>query len=218
MVVLLELGQAAGGPLLKFMNLKKALIVFQKNPVLGKVKTRIAATLGQEQALEIYMQLLNHTYTIINQQQDVDIFIYFSDYLESSMSNIIVDVQFRVQNGNDLGSRMKNAFEQVLGDGYQEVVIIGTDCPEITTAIIHEAFEKLALSDVVFGPAIDGGYYLLGLKNMDINLFDQMTWSHKHVLSESIKRVQINQQTYTLLEMLSDIDNEADWERYKNLI
>ncbi|GAB2634621.1 TIGR04282 family arsenosugar biosynthesis glycosyltransferase [Belliella aquatica] len=201
------------------MESKKALIVFQKNPVLGKVKTRVAATLGEEKALEIYMQLLQHTYSMINRLQNIDTFIYFSEELESGIDNSFLDnVQFRVQNGFDLGSRMKNAFEQVLGEGYGKAVVIGTDCPGITTAIIHEAFEKLALADVVFGPAMDGGYYLLGLKTMDINLFDEMTWSHQNVLSDSIKRLNLEEQTFTLLEMLSDIDNEADWEKYKHLI
>lgn len=201
------------------MESKNALIVFQKNPVLGKVKTRVAATLGEEQALEIYMQLLKHTYSMINHLQDIDTYIYFSDELESGMDNIFVgNVQFRVQNGIDLGSRMKNAFEQILSEGYEKAVIIGTDCPGITNAIIHEAFEKLAFADVVFGPAMDGGYYLLGLKTTEINVFDHMTWSHQHVLSDSIKRLNLEQQTFTLLEMLSDIDNEADWEQYKNLI
>jgi len=201
------------------MESKKALIVFQKNPVLGKVKTRVAATLGEEQALDIYMQLLKHTYSIINQLQGIDTFIYFSDNLKSGLDEIFVEaIQFRVQNGIDLGSRMKNAFKDVFNESYEKAVIIGTDCPEITASIIYEAFEKLVLTDVVFGPAVDGGYYLLGKKEIESNLFDNMTWSHQHVLSDSIKRLNLKQQTFTLLEMLSDIDNEADWERYKNLI
>ncbi|AFL85260.1 hypothetical protein Belba_2717 [Belliella baltica DSM 15883] len=201
------------------MQSKKALIVFQKNPVLGKVKTRVAATLGEKQALEIYLQLLRHTYKMINQLQEIDTFIYFSEKIDSDLDEIFVEeVQFRVQNGADLGSRMKNAFEEVFNEGYEKAVIIGTDCPEITVSIIHDAFEKLDLTDVVFGPAEDGGYYLLGKKKIDSALFDNMTWSHKNVLSDSIKRLNLKQQTFTLLEMLSDIDNEADWERYKNLI
>lgn len=201
------------------MSSKKALIVFQKNPVLGKVKTRVAATLGDEQALDIYMQLLKHTYSMINQLQDVDTFIYFSEYIESGMDEIFVDdVQFRVQKGIDLGSKMKNAFEDIFNDGYEKAVVIGTDCPEITASIIHDSFEKLDLTDVVFGPAVDGGYYLLGKNAINTNLFDDMTWSHQNVLSDSIKRLNLKQQTFSLLEMLSDIDNEADWERYKNLI
>lgn len=202
-----------------FMESKKALIVFQKNPVLGKVKTRLAATLGEKQALKIYLQLLQHTYFMINQLQNIDTFIYFSDELEPGMDNsFLSNVQFRVQNGFDLGSRMKHAFSQVLCEGYEKALIIGTDCPGITTAIIYEAFRKLNLTDVVFGPAEDGGYYLLGMKKNDSNLFDKMTWSNQHVLSESIKRLNLDHKTFTLLEILSDIDNEADWEKCKNFI
>jgi rSAM/selenodomain-associated transferase 1 len=201
------------------MESKKALIVFQKNPVLGKVKTRLAATLGEEQALKIYMQLLQHTYSMINQLQSIDTFIYFSEEFEPGMDNsFLCNVQFRVQNGIDLGSRMKNAFDQVLCEGYEKAVVIGTDCPGITTAIINEAFKKLNLTEVVFGPAEDGGYYLLGLKKIDFNLFNKMTWSNQHVLSESIRRLNLDHISFKLLEMLSDIDNESDWEKCKNLI
>jgi rSAM/selenodomain-associated transferase 1 len=133
-------------------------------------------------------------------------------------NSFLCNVQFRVQNGIDLGSRMKNAFDQVLCEGYEKAVVIGTDCPGITTAIINEAFKKLNLTEVVFGPAEDGGYYLLGLKKIDFNLFNKMTWSNQHVLSESIRRLNLDHISFKLLEMLSDIDNESDWEKCKNLI
>ncbi|MFN3803276.1 TIGR04282 family arsenosugar biosynthesis glycosyltransferase [Belliella pelovolcani] len=198
---------------------KKALIVFQKNPVLGKVKTRLAATVGEAKALEIYMLLLQHTYKVINQLEAIDTFIYFSDQVENDLEEIFVDrVKFNVQNGLDLGSRMKNAFEEIFQQGYDQVTIIGTDCPEITVELIYQAFETLDYSDTVFGPARDGGYYLLGMNQFIPHLFEQMIWSHDRVLMDSIKKLDLNRNSFTLLEMLSDIDNEADWIKYKKTL
>ncbi|MFD2036033.1 TIGR04282 family arsenosugar biosynthesis glycosyltransferase [Belliella marina] len=193
--------------------------MFQKNPVLGKVKTRLAATVGEKEALDIYLQLLQHTYKIINELTDVETFIYFSDTLETEMDQMFVeDIHLRLQEGIDLGSRMKNAFDEVLNEGFDKALIIGTDCPEISPKIINMAFEALETTDVVFGPALDGGYYLLGIKQVISNLFENMAWSHHKVLSDSIKRLNLENQTFTLLEMLSDIDTEEDWKRFKNTI
>ncbi|SNS28979.1 hypothetical protein SAMN06295967_106188 [Belliella buryatensis] len=198
---------------------KKALIVFQKNPVLGKVKTRLAATVGDAKALEIYMKLLQHTYKVINQIEAIDTFIYFSEKVESGLEEMFVDrVKLSVQNGADLGSRMKNAFEEIFQEGYDQAAIIGTDCPEITEDLINQAFETLAYSDTVFGPARDGGYYLLGMNQFIPHLFEKMTWSHDRVLMDSIEKLNLNRNSFTLLEMLSDIDNEADWIKYKNTL
>ena len=197
---------------------KLALIVFQKNPVLGKVKTRLAATIGDHQALDVYLQLLQHTYKMINRLEGIDTFIYFSDYLESNLDEVFVDdVNFRVQKGFDLGSRMKSAFDEVFCQGYDKALIIGTDCPEISSKLIHMAFNELDATNVVFGPALDGGYYLLGMNQATPFLFENMNWSHSKVMEDSIERLRQKNLTFSLLEKLSDIDNEADWERFKNL-
>ncbi|MCH7411934.1 TIGR04282 family arsenosugar biosynthesis glycosyltransferase [Belliella sp. R4-6] len=197
---------------------KLALIVFQKNPVLGKVKTRLAATIGDHQALDVYLQLLQHTYKMINELNGIDTYIYFSDYLENKLDEIFVDdVHFRVQNGLDLGSKMKNAFEEMFVKGYDKALIIGTDCPEISSALINKAYIELGAANVVFGPALDGGYYLLGMNQPTPILFDNMTWSHSKVMDDSIERLQQKNLSFSLLDELSDIDNERDWERFKNL-
>ncbi len=217
MAVQLELDQVVEELQHKMEENKNALIVFQKNPVLGKVKTRLAATVGEANALNIYMQLLQHTYQVINQLEGVDTFIFFSDKIEKGLEEVFVEeVHFRVQEGLDLGSRMKKAFEEVISKGYQKAVIIGTDCPEISERFIQDAFDILNQSDTVFGPAKDGGYYLMGMKKVINELFQDMSWSHDRVLIDSIEKLNSNKNSYSLLEMLSDIDTEADWLQYKN--
>lgn len=196
----------------------QALIVFQKNPVLGKVKTRLAATVGNEKALEIYHHLLKLTYSQITQIQEIEVFIYYSDYLEEPPERVSLDSNHRrVQQGSDLGDRMRNAFREVSEAGFENIAIIGTDCPEISAEIIRDAFLNLASFPVVFGPAKDGGYYLLGMNRLENSLFEEIPWSTSEVLKISAARLKYKNIPFQLLPMLSDIDNEKDWNAYIRL-
>lgn len=215
------LDQAVVAQLPKFMEKTngQALIVFQKNPVLGKVKTRLAATMGDEKALDIYHYLLKKTYFQVNKIEETTVFVYYSDYLEApseTMSSVII--KNRVQQGNHLGERMKNAFQEVFEEGFNKIAIIGTDCPDITASIIREAFAKLASFPIVFGPAKDGGYYLLAMNRIENSLFEDIPWSTSEVLKISTERLKEKNIPYQLLPILSDIDNEEDWNAYKRLI
>lgn len=184
------------------------LIIFIKNPVLGKVKTRLAAGIGDKEALEVYMQLLEITRGValkVNCTRNV----FYSDEI---VSDDWEDDKFNkfVQEGEDLGERMKNAFEQVFALGAKKAVIIGSDCPQLTSAIVQEAFVKLDACDVVVGPASDGGYYLLGMKLMHVSLFNEMEWSTDRVRTETLQRIVQQQLTYSLLPVLTDIDTAQD--------
>lgn len=184
------------------------LIIFIKNPVLGKVKTRLAAGIGDKEALEVYMQLLEITRGValkVNCTRNV----FSSDEI---ISDDWEDDKFNkfVQEGEDLGERMKNAFEQVFALGAKKAVIIGSDCPQLTSAIVQEAFVKLDACDVVIGPASDGGYYLLGMKLMHVGLFNEMEWSTDRVRTETLQRIVQQQLTYSLLQVLTDIDTAQD--------
>lgn len=197
-------------------TLKPAIIVFQKNPVLGKVKTRIAQQLGNEKALEIYRVLVQKTHEQLAKLTDWDVYIYYSDFLEA------VDwkpkegkISYRLQKGEDLGKKMRVAFEEVFQEGYQKVLIIGTDCPEITAKILNEAAAELEHHDVVFGPAMDGGYYLLGMKKIHDGLFQNIPWSTDSVLEISIQYLKQNQISFRTIRALSDIDTAEDWEKYR---
>ena len=186
-----------------------AIIIFIKNPELGKVKTRLAATVGSERALGIYQQLIALTLKAVK-HINADKFIYFSDMTDSSISFMDVAFYQVVQHGKDLGERMEHAFTDVFKKLYRNIVIIGTDCPGIDSAILETAFLKLSSSDVVIGPATDGGYYLLGMSKECPMLFRNIEWSTSTVLQKTIAFCNDNAIGYSLLTELSDVDEEKD--------
>jgi hypothetical protein len=189
---------------------KSVLIVFQKNEILGKVKTRLAASIGNEKALEVYQLLIQHTYSILH-QTDVKCMVFYSDYIPETKSNL--DFDYRLQFGSDLGERMKNAFATVFIEGFDQAVIIGTDCAELNLDHLKQAFLKLKQYDTVIGPALDGGYYLLGMNSLIPELFSNISWSSDQVLQQSISKLKLLNRSVTLLESLSDIDRIEDLEK-----
>lgn len=185
------------------------LIIFYRNPELGKVKTRLAATVGDAKALAIYLKLATHT-RVITTEVDCDRVVYYSDYIDTEDAWSNSDFSKQLQRGADLGARMENAIEMAFEQGYKRVSIIGTDCIELTTQIIANAFETLRTKDAVVGPAVDGGYYLLGINRFIPELFREKEWSTNSVCQDTINdfsRLSIN---YHQLSMLRDVDTEAD--------
>lgn len=195
-----------------------SVIVFVKNPVEGRVKTRIAATVGHAQAVAVYKELLAHTHRLIGQLvraapplAHFRVNVYYGD--EVNPSDLWNDLPVRkvLQVGQDLGERMKNAFAEEFEAGAQQVLIIGSDCLSIKFKHIKNAFDELSTHDVVIGPATDGGYYLLAMKQLHETLFENKPWSQPTLLKETLQDLQ--QQKVALLEPLTDIDT---WEDYLN--
>jgi hypothetical protein len=178
------------------------LLIFTRNPELGKVKTRLAKTVGDAVALEIYKFLLNHT---VNVTQDLacDKTVYYSENVIEddiwSSSNYLK----ALQEGADLGERMHNAFSEAFKQ-YKKVIIIGSDMYDISKKDIVHAFQQLNTNDAVIGPAKDGGYYLLGLKTIPENLFKNKAWGTNTVLENSL--ADIKNQTVYLLDERNDVD------------
>jgi uncharacterized protein len=193
---------------------KAALIIFQKNAVLGKVKTRLAVAVGDQRALEIYQWLTAYTHEIVK-ELEVDKFIFYSDYIPDESSREFTGYQFELQSGNDLGDRMSNAFAHLFTKGYTSVVIIGTDCPSLKGNDLNEAFLKLSGADLVIGPAQDGGYYLLGMSMFLPEIFHDIPWSTSEVLSKTLDRAAKLNAEYGLLKIRADIDTPEDWETFK---
>ena len=192
------------------------LLVFVKNAVPGKVKTRLAATVGNEKAMAVYLQLVAHTSKVIR-SLPCDRIIFYSDKTEENYKWNNTD-QIQVQQGFDLGERMMNAFAFAFKNKYQKAVIIGTDCPELTTVIIRKAFKVLDETDITIGPAADGGYYLLGMKKQQPVLFKNIPWSTSEVLNKTIQHCEENNLTYTLLPVLHDVDEESDLPYMKSIL
>ncbi len=198
------------------MPASELLIVFVKNPILGTVKTRLAKTVGDERALEIYLELLEITKNVVlGVKSDKEVWmsrrVDENDMWEES------SIVKRVQHGEGLGGRMSNAFKYAFREkNYDKVVVIGSDCPEITSEIIDLAFNTLDEKEVVFGPASDGGYYLIGMKNFYPKLFEGITWSVSSVLENSIQKLKEMETSFALLKELNDVDIYQDWERLLN--
>jgi uncharacterized protein len=189
--------------------MKSGIIIFIRNPIAGKVKTRIAKTMGDEKALIIYNQLLAHTHGI-TRDLSCDKFIYYSDCTEQN-DNWENDLfQKKVQQPGDLGERMSGAFLELFKEGYEKLLIIGSDCIELNEVIINNAFDILNNYEVVIGPSSDGGYYLLGMGSYFPGLFLNKKWSSSSVLSDTLKDLSASGTTVATLVTLNDIDEEKD--------
>lgn len=193
-----------------------ALLIFIRNPELGKVKTRLAGDLGNEEALRIYNRLLEHTRKVA-QSVPVERFLFYSNFVDQQDNWPVKDFRKALQPSGDLGDRMQQAFEQALAS-CERAVIVGSDCPGLTQDILQTAFDQLGTHDFVIGPAMDGGYYLLGMKRLTPELFQNMTWSTDQVFRETTDRMAARGGTYYQLPTLSDIDYAEDWEKYGSLI
>jgi len=185
---------------------KNLLIVFVKNIILGKVKTRLAKTIGDVGAFNIYY----HLFSITEKESgktDADRHIYFSDVIIPSGWD---GGKKFVQEGEDLGERMKNAFQHGFDQGYDNIVLIGSDLPNITKEIIDTGFNALSENNIVFGPAHDGGYYLIGMSEMNTTVFENKPWSQSVLLDVTLQELSEQKVPVSLLESLNDIDTFED--------
>jgi|TARA_R110002050_G_scaffold17653_7_gene52104 hypothetical protein len=197
--------------------MKQAIIVFQKFPAPGKVKTRLAATIGNDKAVYIYTYLLNYTHQLLT-TIPADTLVFHEGTINKTEypGN---NYYFFPQEGNNLGDKMYNAFSKAFEENYDQVLIIGTDCLELKNSHIEEALSSLDKNDLVLGPAKDGGYYLIGLNKNDPRLFENIQWSTESVFAETMNIAKMLQLKVHLLERLNDIDAYSDLsEQLKKLI
>ncbi len=192
------------------------LIVFVKNPVLGQVKTRLAETIGPEEALIVYIKLLKHTREVAL-KVDAEKHLYYSDQVVQNDLWSTEDFSKHVQSGDDLGERMRSAFERSFSMGADKTVIIGSDCYELEPAHIEAAFKSLESSDYIIGPALDGGYYLLGMKAPSDFLFEDIAWSTPAVFDQTRRAIMSRGFALGTLEILRDIDTRTDLDHYAEL-
>lgn len=190
-----------------------ALIIFIRNPVRGVVKTRLASAIGDDRAFQVYQRLLEYTRSItrsINARK----LLFYSDWINISDAWENDAYDKRLQVGTNLGERMRQAYETVFtefgGVPNGKVVIIGSDCMEITATLIDAAFQLLDDHDLVIGPASDGGYYLLGMKRLYPALFESKAWSTETVFKDTIDDAARLGLSHAELPVLSDIDDLDD--------
>lgn len=198
---------------------ENTLIIFVKNPIAGTVKTRIARSVGNERAVEVYQHLLRHTQAITRPLTCRRV-VYYGDFINPD--DEWNGYAKQLQSGGNLGERMLEAFREQLTPDTNELssdrtypgraVIIGSDCLGITPGHIEQAFLALDEADVVIGPATDGGYYLLGMKTLHSFLFEDMPWSQPHLRQQTEQAILQHGLTVERLEELTDIDEWADYE------
>lgn len=174
--------------------------------MLGKVKTRLAASVGDAEALRIYIRLLTHTREVALQAPcDAHVFL-----TEPPADLFWQDCSLHLQSEGDLGQKMYDAFSQLFHQGYRNIIIIGSDCPGLNTATIEQAFAALSTHDLVIGPAVDGGYYLLGMKRLHEALFRGKSWSTDTVFADTRHDIAGAGLSVFVLQELSDVDTAAD--------
>jgi rSAM/selenodomain-associated transferase 1 len=190
---------------------KNLLLVFTRNPELGKVKTRLAKTVGNATALKIYIFLLERTRDIAVKVA-ADRAVYYSVKIRE---NDIWDAsifQKHQQIGEDLGIRMLHAFKNGFKAGYEKVMIIGSDLYDLTAETIENAFIALEKNEVVIGPAEDGGYYLLGMNSLEEKVFKNKDWGTKTVRKDTLE--DLKDKKVFLLGELNDVDVFEDIEHH----
>lgn len=190
------------------------VIVFCKNSLIGKVKTRLAKSIGGLNALKIHDLLVSKTISVLKQIEN-DVVVFHSDFIPNDNKWSFTKFQ-KIQNGKDLGVRMKKAFEWGFEVGYQKICVIGTDLWTVEETIFKETFIALKKIDIVFGPAKDGGYYLLGLKKINYSIFNLNSWGTSKVLDDTVKKID-NTETVCYLQELNDIDTEEDLNLHNDL-
>lgn len=191
---------------------KNTLLIFAKAPIPGEVKTRLQPHLSPELSADFHRRLVEHCLRVASTVDEVSVELWVgSEHVWWSELARAYCLDIHYQCGDSLGKRMRNAMEHAL-DESQHAVIVGTDCPFIDKPYIEKAFETLAQSDVVIGPADDGGYVLLGLSQCHEPLFESVDWGTERVLEQTQNKIRRLGLSLTLLNSLMDIDRPDDFD------
>ena len=190
------------------------LLVFVRAPWAGHVKTRLASAIGSQAALRVYRRLAEHTLAEARalEAEGVEVRIHHApsgagDDVRAWLGQGPV---YLPQAEGDLGVRMRDAFERAFADGADQVVIVGSDLPALSASLLRRAFGLLDESSAVLGPARDGGYWLLGMRQMIGGVFDGIRWSTPDVLAATLDRLRAADVHPAMLETLADVDEVGD--------
>ncbi len=191
------------------------LIIFAKAPEPGKVKTRLSPILSEEDAADLqkaFIQDLIELTEALTHKSSTERIIACTPITHSFFQSLQQkeNIRLMAQEGADLGERMKNAFQWGFKNDFKNIVIIGCDSPTLPVAFIHEAFEKLSSTDLVLGPGLDGGYYLIGSRALFPDLFIDLPWGTERVLSNTLEKISTNGCSHYLLPFWYDIDRPND--------
>jgi len=194
---------------------KNAVILFARDPVLGQVKTRLSPFLDDETILALYTCFLHDSLDKIRQVRGADLFVGVAPSSQSGFftGNLGSEIHLFVQEGEELGDKMCRAMQDRLAEGYERVVIIGSDSPSLPVSYIEQAL--LSDKDLVLGPSTDGGYYLIGMREKVVEVFDGVSWGTEKVLQETCAHLQKEGAQLELLPVWYDVDTLEDLEFFK---
>ncbi|MGB3655135.1 MAG: TIGR04282 family arsenosugar biosynthesis glycosyltransferase [Rivularia sp. (in: cyanobacteria)] len=199
---------------------KQHLIIFTRYPQPGKTKTRLIPALGVEGAANLQRQMTEYTLSKVKKlckSIAISFEVRFADgNLQLMQSWLGTELNYQLQGEGDLGKRMENSFLNAFNKGAQKVVIIGIDCPGVDTEVLVEAFEKISDCDLLLGPAVDGGYYLIGLKRAIGELFINIDWGTAKVLQQTVDIAQQLNLSVGYLRSLADVDRPEDLPIWQN--
>lgn len=191
------------------------LIIFVKAPRPGFVKTRLAKAIGPVAACEAYTRLVTTLLDRLQSLDQVELRFAPDDGFPEIEPWLRKGWSAKPQGSGDLGKRMETAFLDAFSRGCHQVALIGSDCPEVGTADIEEAWNKLSEHDLVLGPAHDGGYWLIALRELEQSLFEGITWSTDKVRQETMERAQNMRLSIHLLRELTDVDTDSEWRMFQ---
>ncbi len=188
-----------------------AVLLFAKAPRLGRVKTRLAADLGDEAALRLYREIGARVAAGVGERYALTVW-HDPPEARDEMRAWLGEHPYLPQQGRDLGERLSHAFAWHFAKGDGPVIVIGADAPDVSGATVAEAERHLGASDVVIGPSVDGGYYLVGLRAPSPTVFEGIPWSTDRVFSVTVARCRACHLRVQVLAVLRDLDTAADLE------
>jgi rSAM/selenodomain-associated transferase 1 len=189
----------------------KRIVIYGREPEAGRVKTRLASALGAERAARIYGAVLRHTLREAARCGG-DPILALADRPSVEFA-ARTEIPIEIQRGANLGARMAETFQQQFAAGASRVVVVGSDCPAITADHLDRAFAALQRDRVVLGPAIDGGYWLVGQRSPGADLFSGIPWSTRGTLEATRRRLEELGIRWCELEELGDVDTAEDLDR-----
>lgn len=190
------------------------VLVFCKNQIIGKVKSRLALKIGQKKAFLIYSELVDKTASIVNSLSS-EVHVYYSDYIEENDKFNSSKIKKFIQKGNNLGDRIINALN-ISFKNFSPVVVIGSDLWKLEISDIEDTFRILKNKNVVIGPSNDGGYYLIGMNYLDTKIFENKNWGQESVLNDTIRDID-DKTNIHLLDEKTDIDTYDDLCQFPDL-
>ncbi len=202
--------------------MKESVLVFTRYPEPGKTKTRLIPVLGAVAAAELHRQMAERTLTQLREMQayrDISVEVYFTGSDRQMMQDWLgSSIIYQKQSEGDLGLRMAKALQRAIASGAEKVIIIGTDCPGLNSQLIAQAFDLLSQNQLVLGPALDGGYYLIGLLQFISELFTDINWGTAEVLKQTMDIANNLNLSVAYLPALADVDLPEDlsvWQQYE---